>query len=83
MDKTQFTYRKECLRGLFQTDGSLYFDRGYVMANFTSVCYTLIKDVEEMLENISFKTKVRKVIDKGKTKYVIRISKILKIYKDY
>ena len=48
------------------------------MANFTSVCYTLIKDVEEMLENISFKTKVRKVIDKGKTKYVIRISKILR-----
>lgn len=60
--KHNSTYRKECLRGLFQTDGSLYFDRGYVMANFTSVCYTLIKDVEEMLENISFKTKVRKVI---------------------
>lgn len=69
------TYQKECLRGLFQTDGSIYFDRGYKMVNFTSVCYPLIQDVKEMLKSIGFETKARKVIDKGKTKYVIRISK--------
>ena len=45
------------------------------MINFTSACFTLIKDVKEMLEEIGFKTTIRKVIDKGKTKYVIRISK--------
>ena len=73
--KEDIIYRKECLRGLFQTDGSLYYDRGYQMVNFTSVCYTLIKDVEDMLKEIDFKTQARKVVDKGKTKYVIRISK--------
>jgi hypothetical protein len=28
-------YSKSCLRGLIQTDGSIYSDRGYQMANFT------------------------------------------------
>jgi DNA-binding transcriptional regulator WhiA len=73
--KKDIIYRKECLRGLFQTDGSIYFDRGYKMVNFTSVGYTLIKDVGDMLKEIGFKTQSRKVTDKGKTKYVIRISK--------
>jgi len=73
--KQNSTYKKECLRGLFQTDGSIYFDRGYIMVNFTSACFTLIKDVEEILEKIGFKTTARKVVDKGKTKYVLRVSK--------
>lgn len=73
--KQNFSYKKECLRGLFQTDGSLYFDRGYIMVNFTSACFTLIKDIIDMLKDIGFETKARKVIDKGKIKYVIRISK--------
>ena len=69
------TYQKECLRGLFQTDGSIYFDRGYKMVNFTSVCHPLIIDVQEILGNIGFSVKVRKAIEKSKTKYIIRISK--------
>lgn len=74
--KQDTVFRRECLRGLFQADGSLYNDRGYQMANFTSVCYTLIKDVEEMMKEIGFKTQARKAIDKkGRIKYVIRISK--------
>jgi len=73
--KQNLSYQKECLRGLFQTDGSLYLDRGYIMVNYTSACFTLIDDVRNILKDISFETKVRKVIDKGKTKYVIRISK--------
>lgn len=70
-------YRKECLRGLFQTDGSLYYDRGYQMVNFTSVGFILIKDTEDMLKEIGFEIKARKVIDieKNRIKYVIRISK--------
>ena len=76
--KQNNVYRKECLRGLFQTDGSLYDDRGYKMVNFTSVGFTLIKDVEEMMEEIGFKIQARKVIDRGKTKYIVRISKNVK-----
>ncbi|MFA6076692.1 MAG: LAGLIDADG family homing endonuclease [Candidatus Paceibacterota bacterium] len=75
--KENKVYRKECLRGLFQTDGSIYSDRGYKMVNFTSVCYTLIRDIEDMLQEIGFAIKARKVLDikKNRVKYIIRISK--------
>ena len=73
--KENLIYQKECLRGLFQTDGSIYFDRGYIMVNFTSANFNLIKDVKDLLENINFNVKIRKVVHKEKIKYVIRISK--------
>ncbi|MBI2631180.1 hypothetical protein HYW73_03150 [Candidatus Nomurabacteria bacterium] len=73
--KDDIIYTKECLRGLFQTDGSLYSDRGYKMANFTSVSYTLIIDVKDMLKMVGFEVKIREVVDKGRIKYVVRISK--------
>ena len=73
-------YQKECIRGLFQTDGSLYFDRGYKMVNFTSACTTLIHDVNIILNSLGFNVKTRKVIDKGRIKYIIRISKNVEIF---
>lgn len=77
--KNNPTYIKECLRGLFQTDGSIYYDRNYLMTNFTSANYYLVKDVNEMLFKISFKVNERKVVSKNNhTKYVIRISKDVK-----
>lgn len=77
--KNNITYTKECLRGLFQTDGSIYLDRGYLMVNFTSANHILIKDVKDMLEKVGFGVIIRKVISKNdKTKYVIRISKNVK-----
>jgi DNA-binding transcriptional regulator WhiA len=69
-------YTKECLRGLFQTDGSIYKDRKYIYTNFTSIIPTLINDTKEMIENIGFKPKIQKTLQfNNKTKYVIRISK--------
>jgi DNA-binding transcriptional regulator WhiA len=69
-------YSKECLRGLFQTDGSIYKDRKYIYTNFTSIIPSLIKDTEIMILNLGFKPKIQKNIQpNGKTKYVIRISK--------
>jgi DNA-binding transcriptional regulator WhiA len=77
--KNDTKYIKECLRGLFQTDGSIYNDRGYIMVNYTSANYTLVKDTEKMLEKIGFRATIRKVISKdGNIKYVIRISKNVK-----
>ena len=74
--KNDITYIKECLRGLFQTDGSIYKDRKYIMVNFTSASYILVKEVQNMLELIDFHTTIRKVVSKNyHTKYVIRISK--------
>ena len=49
-----------------------------MLVNFTSVGYALIEDIENILKEIGFEIKARKVVDKGKTKYVIRISKDVK-----
>jgi len=69
-------YTKECLRGLFQTDGSIYMDRKYLYTNFTSIIPTLINKVKIMIENIGFKPKIKKTLQfNNKTKYVIRMSK--------
>lgn len=77
--KNNITYTKECLRGLFQTDGSIYKDRKYIMVNFTSANYFLAKDTKEMLEKINYDALIRKVVSKNnKIKYVIRISKNVK-----
>lgn len=75
--KNKDTYMKECLRGLLQTDGSVYFDRKYQMVNFTSANYFLAEDVKFMLEKVGFVTKIRKSLNgkKDKIKYVIRVSK--------
>lgn len=69
-------YTRECLRGLFQTDGSIYMDRKYLYTNFTSIIPTLINKVKTMIENLGFKPKMQKTqqINK-KIKYVIRMSK--------
>lgn len=81
--KNNSTYKKECLRGLFQTDGSIYKDRKYIMVNFTSANYILAKDAKDMLEKIGFDVLVRKVVSKeNKIKYIIRISRNVKNFTD-
>ena len=73
--KAHKTYTKLCLLGLFQTDGSIYYDRKYIMVNFTSIIKPLIKDVSELINGLGYRVKARKIIERGRTKYVIRISK--------
>ncbi len=68
-------FLKECIRGLVQTDGSIYKDRGYKMVNFTTIIEKLAYDYFKSLESLGYKPQIRKVIHKSKTKYVIRISK--------
>ena len=64
------------LRGLFETDGSIYFDRKYKMVNFTTIIPKLAKDVINMISRIGFKPNVQIFKRKNiKTKYRIRISK--------
>lgn len=66
-----------CLRGLMQTDGSIYYDRGYKMVIFVTVIPKLAKDVVKMITSLGFnphcyKIKLRKP---QKTRYNIRVSK--------
>lgn len=69
-------YIKKCLKGLFETDGSVYKDRGYLYINFTTIIERLKNDVLLMIEMIGYKAKAYKVFQKkgGKYKYVIRIT---------
>lgn len=65
-----------CLRGLLQTDGSIYMDREYRMVNFTNNTLGLAEDVFEIIENLGYKPKLYKVIQKSiHPKYTIRLSR--------
>ena len=68
-------FSKSCLRGLLQTDGSIYLDRKYLMVNFTNLIQPLITDVHSMILNLEFKPRVYSSIQKnGNRKYVVRLS---------
>ena len=66
-----------CLKGLFETDGSIYFDRKYKMANFVTIIPELSNDVIGMINKIGFKINVQQIkeSERQKIKYTIRISK--------
>lgn len=70
-------YIKNCLKGLFETDGSIYKDRKYTYINFTTIIERLKNDVLLMIEMMGYKAKWYKIFQKkgGKYKYVIRIAK--------
>lgn len=69
------TYTKECLRGLLQSDGSIYNDRGYTMINFTTIIPDLADQVHKLILDLGYKNQLRKAITPKSLKYVIRISK--------
>jgi hypothetical protein len=73
-------YLRICLRGLFQTDGCAYCDRGYVMANFTNVCKSLAQATILGITSLGYKPNLQ-IFRSSNTrkmkcrKYVIRISR--------
>jgi len=69
-------YTTECLRGLIETDGSIYEDRGYLMATFTTIIAELGKDVQEMIKLVGFKSNLYKVrTPYNGYRYNVRISR--------
>lgn len=69
-------YSNYCLKGLIQTDGSIYKDREYLMVNFTNLIKPLIDDVFNMISALGFQPKIQSSIQKnGNIKYVVRLSK--------
>jgi DNA-binding transcriptional regulator WhiA len=70
------SYTKQCLRGLLQTDGSIYRDRGYLMVNFTNNVLLLCKDVALMMDVLGFEPTFHTAKNSsGTTKYTIRLAK--------
>jgi hypothetical protein len=69
-------YSKACLRGLFQTDGCLYYDSGYQMAAFTSHISSLAENVIGMIQSLGFKPTIyERKYTTSKIGYTIRVSR--------
>lgn len=64
-----------CLRGLFETDGSYYQDRGYNMAGFVTIIPSLAKDVEKSIKKIGFKSHTYLIKTGSKSRYNMRVSR--------
>ncbi|HBI25763.1 TPA: hypothetical protein DDX30_03170 [Candidatus Wolfebacteria bacterium] len=73
--KNDTEYTKQCLKGLFETDGSVYMDRTYLMANFTTALEGLAIDTMEMATLLGYKPNIQKNTRDDRTKYTVRISK--------
>ena len=73
--KNNRKYSITCLRGLIETDGSIYKDRGYKMVNFVTIIPKLAKDVSEMVKKLGFTARVYKIKTLPTTRYNLRVSK--------
>ena len=73
--KNNKKFTLSCLKGLFETDGSIYFDRKYKMANFVTIIPKLAEDVMEMITRIGFKANMQIRHEYKNIKHTIRISK--------
>jgi len=80
--KSKKDYKINCLRGLIETDGCIYNDRGYIMVMFSTIIPKLANDVYKMINSLGFKSHIYKIKGKKnpwrlnkKTIYRIRLSK--------
>lgn len=72
-------YKIPCLRGLLETDGCIYNDRGYPMVMVTSVIPQLAHDAFDMMTSLGFKPHTYSPTDNSghgrRTRYRVRLSK--------
>lgn len=70
------SYLKNCLKGLLQTDGSIYYDRNYIMVNFTNLTKPLVDDVYNMITTLGYRPRLYSSKQKnGNIKHVVRLSR--------
>ena len=66
-----------CLRGLIETDGAIYTDRGYPMVSFSTIIPRLARQVHAMISELGFQPKTYKVVQHPPAlsfKYQVRLS---------
>ncbi len=72
---------KNCLRGLFETDGSVYKDRQYIYANFTTIIHGLSQDVQIMIDSLGYSSTTQSSLQKtGRRKFVTRVCKNSRLF---
>ncbi len=73
-------YTEECLRGLIQTDGCIYKDRGYQMVNFVNNSRLLAEDTRDMLSELGYRPKFNLLkLSSGKIKYTVKVSRTVEV----
>jgi DNA-binding transcriptional regulator WhiA len=86
--KENNVYKIECLRGLIETDGSVYFDRKYKMVIFKTIILDLANDCFDMIISLGFNPHIYKVeksengYTNQKTAYHVRLSKNVQEFLD-
>ena len=77
-------YKINCLRGLIETDGAIYADRGYKMVIFSTIISGLAHDVFGIFKSLGFSPKLYSIKQKptGKLKYQVRLSKDVQRFLD-
>jgi len=74
--KKDLSFTRECLRGLLQTDGSIYKDRGYLMINFVNTVPKLSNDVFYMMQQLGYRPNLQELKQgNGKIKHTIRLAR--------
>jgi hypothetical protein len=67
-----------CLRGLIETDGAVYRDRGYPMVAFSTVIPDLGKQIDQMIRDLGFRCRLyptRRSSETSPYKYQVRLSR--------
>lgn len=72
--KNNTEYAKRYLKGLIETDGSVYYDRGYLMVNFTNIIPQIIRDFTDMLDTLGYSSHIYLRKNGHKNKQVVRVS---------
>ncbi len=81
--KNNNQYKIACLRGLIETDGSIYNDRNYTMMTFKNIIPDLAKDFYNMVIDLGFKPHLYTIKPQNpdlhkfnqQTAYQVRLSK--------
>lgn len=71
------SYKISCLRGLIETDGTIYDDRGYRMVMFCNTSPELTENVYELISSLGFTPHVYRVerTPPHHTAYHVRLSR--------
>lgn len=77
-------YKTKCLRGLIETDGCIYNDRGYSMVMFSTIIPELAEDVKKSIVSLGFNPRKYRIPKKSGApfKYQIRLSKDVQKFLD-
>lgn len=73
--ETNEDFIKNFIKGIFESDGSIYNDRGYLMANVVSYNKEVVDYTCTRLQDLGFSPKQYHTKERGRDRYTMRVSK--------